>query len=157
MRMALDWQMRISRMRWIPLCLEDTTQQPVVSVICQMLYCIWKCLMNIFCAYIVMLITVYIFPILFFLFNYWFVAVAWCLYNLATHPEYQAKCHDEVDSVLEGKEHFAWSVFILSILFILFFLSNWVLSKSMSSPGRTCLVFHSWQCASRKVYGNTHQ
>ncbi|XP_077981466.1 leukotriene-B4 omega-hydroxylase 3-like [Glandiceps talaboti] len=31
-------------------------------------------------------------------------AISWCLYNLARHPEYQQKCRDEVDQLLDSKE-----------------------------------------------------
>ena len=28
--------------------------------------------------------------------------ISWTLYNLATHPEHQAKCHDEVDAFFDS-------------------------------------------------------
>jgi len=34
--------------------------------------------------------------------------ISWCLYNLARHPEYQQKCRDEVNEVLQGKNDITW-------------------------------------------------
>ncbi len=31
-------------------------------------------------------------------------AMAWTLYNLALHPEHQAKCRDEVDAIFDEKD-----------------------------------------------------
>ena len=32
------------------------------------------------------------------------IGIAWTLYNLATHPEHQEKCRQEVDAIFSEKE-----------------------------------------------------
>ncbi|XP_070563806.1 leukotriene-B4 omega-hydroxylase 3-like [Ptychodera flava] len=36
-------------------------------------------------------------------------SISWCLYNLATHPQYQEKCRREIDELLDEKEEDEWS------------------------------------------------
>ncbi|XP_052819369.1 leukotriene-B4 omega-hydroxylase 3-like [Mya arenaria] len=36
-------------------------------------------------------------------------AISWILYSLAEHPEYQQKCQEEVDEVLQGRQDVEWS------------------------------------------------
>lgn len=35
-------------------------------------------------------------------------AISWILYALATHPEYQKKCQEEIDSILQGRDDVEW-------------------------------------------------
>ena len=34
--------------------------------------------------------------------------ISWCLYNLACHPDYQEKCRQEVNTVLQGRDEVTW-------------------------------------------------
>ena len=40
--------------------------------------------------------------------------ISWTLYNLASHPEHQAKCHDEVDAFFDSldSETVTWCVYM---------------------------------------------
>ena len=43
--------------------------------------------------------------------------LSWTLYNLATHPEHQQKCREEVDALFDekGSEDMEWYIMIFRI------------------------------------------
>lgn len=46
-------------------------------------------------------------------------AVSWMLYNMARNPEYQQKCRDEIDDLMDkkGKDEIEWYVSVLVATF----------------------------------------
>ena len=52
-----------------------------------------------------------------FSFLFYHKAISWTLYNVALHPEWQRKCHDEVKQVYGDKNELEWLDAQLQIIF----------------------------------------
>ena len=73
--------------------------------------------------------------------------ISWTLYNLASHPEHQAKCHDEVDAFFDSldSETVTWCVYMHAHTHAHYTSVLYKPSGSLLPPGTPVCIDPCWR------------